>query len=67
VSSSIAKGLFPLEHFAVRKDTRFSQAMDIVAARSIGLKPSSMSLPVKITTAEDSVAVKQNALVETGL
>jgi hypothetical protein len=35
-----SKGLFPLERFAAR----FAQAMDIVAARSIGLKSSSMSI-----------------------
>jgi hypothetical protein len=30
------KGLSPLESFAARKAARFSQAMDIVAARSLG-------------------------------
>jgi hypothetical protein len=36
--------MFPLERFAARKAAQFSQAMDIVAARSIGLKPSSVSI-----------------------
>jgi hypothetical protein len=41
-----AKGPFPLERFAARKtkNRTVSQAMDIVAARSIGLDPSSMSI-----------------------
>jgi hypothetical protein len=37
---------FPIhvERFAEQKAARFSQTMDIVAARSIGLNPSSMSI-----------------------
>jgi hypothetical protein len=38
------RAVFTLERFAARKAARFSQSMDIVAARSIGLKPSSMSI-----------------------
>jgi hypothetical protein len=50
-----------LERFAARKASRFSQAVDIVAARSIGLSLLRFQLPVKITTAEDCVAVKRSS------
>jgi hypothetical protein len=52
--------LFPLERFAARKaeSRTVSQAMNIVAARSIGLKA---FLDVKITTADDFVAVKRSS------
>jgi hypothetical protein len=63
IGDSATKGPFPLERFAARKaESRAVFTGNGHCRCSVNrAKPSSMSLPVKITTADDSVTVKRSS------